>query len=164
MKFLIIGLSLLMSVSAFANLKQITPMKEIIDISGVETVVTVGKGTDNQTEFLHKIIVVDNGLSTDYSPRYGVYYAYKMISEMANPSVIYYLGNAVNYKYIRRESAGVYSIDVTSYEYGHFIPKTLTINVGKIQQEVASQIEEFADGPQGDSLQLTPLTLKTTLK
>lgn len=151
--------------TSFAETKKITPIDHLIDIAGVEKAVTVGVSKSKYPEHFHKIIVVDHGLGTDVSPRYGVYYAYKMVSEMANPSVVYFLGNAFGYGDIRRESAGVYSIDIETLDYDNFetIKKTLTVKVGSIQQEVAKQVGDFEDGPQKDTLKLTPLTLETTI-
>jgi hypothetical protein len=153
------------SFATTTSVSEVNPINYTVDAAGVEKVVTVGVGVNDQTEYRHKIIVVDHGLSTDLSPRYGIYYAYQMVSEMANPSVMYNIGNVMDYSSIKRESAGVYSIVVKTLDYqdDDFVSEKLVINAGNIQQEVESQVGDFEDGAQGDTLKLTPLILKTTV-
>ncbi|MGZ3745440.1 MAG: hypothetical protein ACXVB1_06060 [Pseudobdellovibrionaceae bacterium] len=62
------------------------------------------------------IVVEDNGMSTDVSPRYTVYLGYANLSEMGSVTADFKInGNAIKFISAIRKAAGIYEVKVQEY-------------------------------------------------
>lgn len=112
------------------------------------------------------IVVSDNGLSTDVSPRYTVYLGFASLAEMGNISANFKVNdNAYQFVSAQRKAAGIYEVKVIEYrsEVG-MVEVTQTIDATRmfIDEQKARKTcgSDFCDQVLNTSVEVTEKTKK----
>lgn len=85
-----------------------------VDPSGVDQLVTLLKKTENGVTKKVQILVQDNGLSTDVSPRYKIHLGYSSSAEMGNITANFQISE-LTWEFVsaKRLAAGIYEVKAT---------------------------------------------------
>lgn len=151
------------AMSASAQAKTVVAEKIQISPSSVDQVVRlVDKNEPGSSHKKLSIVVADNGMSTDVSPRYRVYMAYASLAEMGNLSADFLISAEVM-KFIsaKRISGGIYEVVVTEFNDNGFQDVTYKINATKMFSDEKKMREKcdseggFCDGELTGTVELT---------
>ncbi len=92
------------------------------------------------------IVVTDNGMSTDVSPRYQIYLGYASLAEMGNISVDFKVSDqAFEFISASRKSAGIYEVKTVEYRDDGMYNVTQTIDATKVFADEKKQRDACGD-------------------
>lgn len=132
MKTTILILTMLLSSVSYAHTipskKLAVAPSEIDKVIFVETKKVPGSSHEKVS-----IVVTDNGMSTDVSPRYHIYLGYASLAEMGNLSADFKVSDQA-YQFIsaRKISSSIYEVKTVEYRDDGMYNVTLTINATKV--------------------------------
>lgn len=127
--------SMLVLVAAVAvQAKTINSNKESISPSEIDQVIRlVDKNEPGTSHKKLSIVVTDQGMSTDVSPRYTVYLAYASMAEMGNISVDFKITDQpFHFLGATRKAAGIYEVKAVEARETGFVEVTYTIDATKM--------------------------------
>ena len=127
-------MSLVILLSALVQASTIKSEELSIAPSSIDRVIRlVDKHEPGSSHKKLSIIVTDNGMSTDVSPRYQIYLGYAGLAEMGNISADFKISDQA-FKFISaiRKSAGIYEIKTVEYRDDGMYNVTQTIDATKV--------------------------------
>ena len=144
-KMLFISLAIFFSVVSQA--KKIQSEQLNLSPSSIDkTIRLVDKNEPGSSHKKLSIIVTDNGMSTDVSPRYQIYLGYASLAEMGNITVDFKISeDAYQFVSASRKSAGIYEVKTVEYRGDGFYDVTLTIDATKVFSDERSLRQSCGD-------------------
>lgn len=134
MKNLVLVMALtVMSTVGLASTK--VPSSQVhVSPSDIDKVVRlVDKNESGSSHKKLQIVVTDQGMSTDVSPRYKVYLSYASLAEMGNISADFVINeNAIQFLSASRKAPGIYEVKVMEYRDDGMYEVTQEINATAI--------------------------------
>ncbi len=163
MKQLLLTMALALATqTSFAE--TVSAKKWEISPSTVSQVVTlVDKHDPGSSNKKLSIVVVDNGMSTDMSPRYRLYLGYASMAEMGNLTADFEISTAVwKFESAQRKSAGIYIVKFVGLsESANMESVTLEIDATKMFSDEAALRKncggDFCDGELKTSIKVKSL-------
>lgn len=126
--------SLVVLFSVISQAKAIQSEQLNVSPSSIDKIIRlVDKDQPGSSHKKLSIIVTDNGMSTDVSPRYQIYLGYASLAEMGNITVDFKVSeDAYQFVSASRKSAGIYEVKTVEYRDNGFYDVTLTIDATKV--------------------------------
>lgn len=155
-------LTMMSVVLAVATAQATTVSSEKIQIAPSEVDRVIRLVDKKEIGSSHKkvsIVVADNGMSTDVSPRYRIYLGYASLAEMGNISTDFLISDqAYDFISAKRVSAGIYEVKAKVYSDEGFVTVTSTIDATKMfsdEKKMRENCEGFCDGELNTSVVVT---------
>lgn len=135
--------------------------------SDVDQVVSLLKKTENGVTKKVQILVQDNGLSTDVSPRYKIHLGYSSSAEMGNITANFQISD-LTWEFVsaKRISAGIYevkAIEIAEEDFG-FDDVTYLIDATKMFSDEKAALKkcggDFCDQSLATSIKVTKTAKK----
>ncbi len=161
----------LFSLNVFAA--KVPSAEIVLQPSELEKVIRLEEKNDYNTGHEKILIVVsDKGLSTDVSPRYGVYLSYANLAEMGIIRASFSIANALQFVSAKKVKRGVYQVKTIEYrsngDEDSMFKVTYTVDATQVIADEAKQREEcaktndFCDSLLETSINVTERATKTT--
>lgn len=130
------------------KVKSLSESEAKIPIARTSSVVVLGQ--NSQTDKTYRLVVVDNGQSTDVSPRFSFFLTYFHGGESNNSQTAFYLGSFSGLIATERAAPGVYAVTVSemSPQTGETEKVTLTLDVHQValdEKRLSASWEEMSD-------------------
>lgn len=166
MKNLVLAIACSLMLPAFATAAVTVPSSDVqLAPSQIEKVIRlVDKKTPGQSHKKLQVVVIDNGMSTDVSPRYTVYLGYASLAEMGNMSVDFKINDqALEFLSASRKSAGIYEIKTTEYRDNGLYEVTQVVDATKMFAD-ENKMRKNCGSDFCDEKLNTSVSVTTTLK
>lgn len=162
-KTILVSMVLLFSMITQAGTIQSKALK--IEPSSIDKVIRlVEKRSEQGSTKKLSIVVTDNGMSTDVSPRYKIYLGFASLAEMGNISADFKISDqALNFISATRKSAGVYEVKTIEYRDGGDFEITQTIDATKVfsdEKKLRESLDQFGDETLKTSIVVTETAKK----
>lgn len=166
MKNLVLAIACSVMLPVFANAAVTVPSSDVqLSAAQIDKVVRlVDKKNPGESHKKLQIIVIDNGMSTDVSPRYAVYLGYASLGEMGNIGAEFKINDqALEFLSASRKAAGIYEFKTTEYRDNGLYEVTQEIDATKMFAD-EKQMRKNCGGDFCDGKLKTSITVTTTVK
>lgn len=96
----------------------LTESEAQLNISAIQEQITLVESQKGDSDLRVSLVVVDNGGSTDVSPRASLYLTTFNESEMRGAGSAHMITHMNDLQFVRRVEAGIYEAILTKYNYG----------------------------------------------
>ena len=161
--------ALVVLAATVAQAKVVHSKEVAVSPSSVEKVVTlVNKTTEDGGKVKLQVVVTDNGMSTDVSPRHSVYLGYANLAEMGNITAEFEVTEAT-WEFISatRTAPGIYEVKTVELGDEGMVEVTHTVDASKVfadEKALRNKCATEGDGFCHEVLKSTVTVLKTVKK
>lgn len=138
----------LLALAATLQAKTIASAKLQINPAEVDKVIRlVDKDEPGSSAKRLQIIVTDQGLATDVSPRYTIYLGYASLAEMGNMNASFKISDqAYQFVSAQRKAAGIYEVKSVEYRKDGMFQVTHEIDASKMFADEKKLRKQCGDG------------------
>ena len=158
--------SLVILFSVITQAKTIQSEELSLAPSSIDKVIRlVDKDDFGSTHKKLSVIVTDNGMSTDVTPRHTIYLGYASIAEMGNISADFMISDAYEFVSASRKSAGIYEVITNEYRGADASYKvTYTIDATQIFSDEKAQRRACGEGFCDENLKTSIVVTEKAVK